>query len=442
MILNSLKKKSVFALIDGKLSGPPLAIFSGNMLRNHIKTFLEEFLDISVEHNMSTKVMRVPEILKEMVDDLEEFIEKYSVKLKILLDMTKLKKKQSLWTFEYYHLSRDIGIKFTFEAFQNKPVDEKVPSLTNTNENSWDSLSKEQQSSSKYALTPPILEYLKQSSSVVPTLVSLLCSDDLDDIQYDMDESYFGNTASEELSRNDDDLRRYRYRTLIGEFDILERYLLVHSAPILIHTISNEQNPDIIQCITRMNMTENVRKSFLSSNMSKDYIEVVDHVLNYAIRKGKYSHAVKIIEELSTLLMKRRLHYNTIKDACLIFQLDKLNETELAGIFKQISDKDLRSRKFIREVDRFNNPTIILDVIKWIGEDSTFSDEFKNTFQLYSDIYECSKNYINWKDIERDCIDNNEDILDLLLNAEKISSAYNFSSLFNLSKELRMVNIN
>ncbi|CAD5119010.1 DgyrCDS7665 [Dimorphilus gyrociliatus] len=438
MILNSLKKKSHYALLNGKLSGPAAAVFSGNMIRNHIRTFIEEYLDTSIQVNSSNRVMKIPDVLYEMIDDIEEFIKKHSSKLKVLFDDPKTKKKQSSWTFETYQLSREVGIKFTFDVCQNKSSERRWSSLPNINENSWEGSTGEPSTSPKYALTPPILEYLKQSSSVVPTLVSLLCSDDLDDIQYDMDESYFGNVSSEELGRNEDDLRRYRYRTLIGEFDILERFLLVHSAPLIVHTLSNDQSSDVIQCITRMNMTENVRKSFLSSNLSNDYIEVVDYVLNNALRKEKYAQVVRIIDELSPLTIQRRSHYKTVKDACLIKLLQKSNETESARIFKQINDKDLRSRKFIKEIDKFNDPRIILNIIKWIGEDSSFSNEFRNTFQLYSDIMECSKNYENWKDIEKDCIDNDEDILCLLLNAEKITSAYNFASLFNLSKELRM----
>lgn len=88
-----------------------------------------------------------------------------------------------------------------------------------------------------YQLSPSTLEYVKQDSLLLATLVSLVCSDHLDNIQQHLTDDHFSTSDFLRPSRSSSDMslvdmRSYRYHRLTSDYPLLQRHLLHYILPL------------------------------------------------------------------------------------------------------------------------------------------------------------------------------------------------------------------
>lgn len=85
---------------------------------------------------------------------------------------------------------------------------------------------------------------MRETSSLVATLVTLLCSDELDDIEVQFTAEHFQNANYPRHRTSSDisvvDIRSYRYHCLVDDFPILQRHLLAYIIP-----LAGADNPEI-----------------------------------------------------------------------------------------------------------------------------------------------------------------------------------------------------
>lgn len=110
-----------------------------------------------------------------------------------------------------------------------------------------------------YNLTPVTLEYVKQDSLLVATMVSLVCSDNLDNIEQHFADDHFNMSESAPVSgslgrlysgsrlrsQHSDislvDIRSYRYHRLTDDYPILQQHLLHYILP-----LAGADNPELL----------------------------------------------------------------------------------------------------------------------------------------------------------------------------------------------------
>ena len=116
-----------------------------------------------------------------------------------------------------------------------------------------------------YNLTPVTLEYVKQDSLLVATMVSLVCADNLDNIEQQFTDDHFQLTESNSTSASQSlslsrsysanlplphsssdislvDIRSYRYHRLTDDYPIMMRHLLHYILP-----LASANNPQLLE---------------------------------------------------------------------------------------------------------------------------------------------------------------------------------------------------
>ena len=130
--------------------------------------------------------------------------------------------------------------------------------------------STENESETNYNLTPLTLEYLKQSSALVATLVSMVCSDEMDDIEHALTEDHFTRSADlggemTESSNSTMDIRSYRYERLVLDFPVLRNYIVQHVLPLVgAQNPQTARNGDSLLKLTSQSIDRKIRACMLA----------------------------------------------------------------------------------------------------------------------------------------------------------------------------------
>ena len=162
-----------------------------------------------------------------------------------------------------------------------------------------------------YQLTPVTLDYIKTESPLVATLVSLVCSDELDDIEEHFEEEYFtksenlrGRTPSEMSLM---DVRSYRYQKLTDEFPTVKRRLLNYVIPIAGAEDSEIlRGKDSLLKLITSNFSSRVRACMLTLHGNHEYENVLNAILQDLMADKKYSAMLNIMRSLPESQLRSR----------------------------------------------------------------------------------------------------------------------------------------
>lgn len=159
----------------------------------------------------------------------------------------------------------------------------------------------------KYHLTPVTLEYIKSDSPLIATLVSLVCSDELDNIEEHLSDDYFSEhyrkRASSDISLLD--IRSYRYQKLTEDYPTLKRHLLNYVVP-----IANAEDPDIqksgdpILKFMTSNITEKVKACMLNLHNSRQFQNVLEVILNELFLDRKWPEIIAILDSMPLKVLR------------------------------------------------------------------------------------------------------------------------------------------
>ncbi|GFR95860.1 zinc finger FYVE domain-containing protein 26-like, partial [Elysia marginata] len=212
-----------------------------------------------------------------------------------------------------------------------------------------------------YNLTPVTLEYVKQDSLLVATMVSLVCADNLDNIEQQFTDDHFqltesnSTTASQSLSlarsystglplphSSSDislvDIRSYRYHRLMDDYPILMRHLLHYILP-----LASANNPQllegrdpILKFVTN-EIDDQVKLCMFSLPGSRQFQGVVHNMANCLLEERKWLELLHILHTLPCQVVAEKLCLQTLQDHVLTCWA--LTEVKQPGFAPKIGDK-------------------------------------------------------------------------------------------------------
>ena len=182
-----------------------------------------------------------------------------------------------------------------------------------------------------YNMTPNTLEYIKSDCPLVATLVSLVCSDEFDEvfIEDNLNEGHFGNSLS--VSDPDNsfrsgspsamslvDIRSYRYEKLTYEYPYLKRHLLNYFIPLAVtedHEILKGDDP-ILKLLTS-DMMERFKSSVLSLHESNEFRTLLTGLLNELFAMRKWAEVLNIIHSVPVMSIQNDPNLQSLHDFVL-----------------------------------------------------------------------------------------------------------------------------
>ncbi|XP_076098495.1 uncharacterized protein LOC143068375 isoform X2 [Mytilus galloprovincialis] len=205
----------------------------------------------------------------------------------------------------------------------------------------------------KHSLTPATLEYVKSECPLVATLVSLVCDDELDDIDPQFAEDHFSGDenlrgrAPSEISLVD--IRSYRYQKLTDSYPSLKQHLLNYIVP-----IAGSQDEEIIKSrdpvlkLITSSISDKLKACMLCLHCSQPFQDVVKSVLNSLITGSKWLKILEILHSFPSTVIQNDPKYAALTEIsleCIIFHRlsqspfpSKLVADEICSALKRFND--------------------------------------------------------------------------------------------------------
>ena len=168
-------------------------------------------------------------------------------------------------------------------------------------------------------LTPVTLDYVRETSALVATLLTLLCSDELDDIESQFSDDHFqANSLPRHRASSDIsvvDIRSYRYHRLVDDFPILQRHLLTYIIP-----LAGADNPEIshsgepiLKFVTNV-IDEDVKMCLFSLHNSLQFLEVLHTMTSRLITKRHWQGLIPVLRSIPEAVMGTYPHLQLLHD--------------------------------------------------------------------------------------------------------------------------------
>ena len=188
-----------------------------------------------------------------------------------------------------------------------------------------------------YNMTPNTLDYIKADCPLVATLVSLVCSDDFDDvcIEEDLNEGHFGSLSVSDpdsiLNRSRSpsamsvvDIKSYRYEKLTYEYPFFKRHLLNYFVPLAAtedHDILKGDDPILKLLIS--DMMERFKSSILSLHESCEFRDLLSGLLNELFLLRKWTEILNIIHSIPVTIVCHNANLLSLHDFVLCCSIHK-----------------------------------------------------------------------------------------------------------------------
>lgn len=214
---------------------------------------------------------------------------------------------------EVVHHSKDFMCVFDFESMSHTQHTSCGEVKSKPGETTLDD------SDITYNLTPNTLEYIKSDCPLVATLVSLMCSDDMEENLIDdaFEESHFNasgsyssfessqqsllqvsfNRSRTSSSMSTLDLKSYRYEKLTNEYPALKRHLLNYIVP-----LAATEDPDILKGddpilkLLTHDIVEMFKSNMLSLHESLGFRVLLTGLLNELFNLRKWKEVLQVID--------------------------------------------------------------------------------------------------------------------------------------------------
>ena len=180
-----------------------------------------------------------------------------------------------------------------------------------------------------YQLTPFTLEYVKSECPLVATLVSLVCTDELDEIE--INDDYFSESlrsrSSSEMSLVD--IRSYRYQKLTDDYPILKRHILNYVIP-----LAGAEDPDILNSgdpllkFITSNISDKVKACMLNLHDNSQFQDVLMKLLNELLTRCKWTQVIGVLDSIPNAIFHHQADLCALHDFVIVcFINEKLQQT-------------------------------------------------------------------------------------------------------------------
>ncbi|XP_076441937.1 uncharacterized protein LOC143280973 isoform X2 [Babylonia areolata] len=170
-----------------------------------------------------------------------------------------------------------------------------------------------------YQLTPVTLDYVRETSGLVATLLTLLCSDELDDNETHFTEDHFPATSIPRHRASSDisvvDIRSYRYHCLVDDFPILQRHLLTYIVP-----LAGADNPEIsrsgdpvLKFVTNV-IDEDVKVCMFSLHDSLQFLDMLHTMTSRLMAKRYWQRLIPVLRSIPEVVMETYPHLQLLHD--------------------------------------------------------------------------------------------------------------------------------
>ncbi|CAL1527591.1 unnamed protein product [Lymnaea stagnalis] len=340
-----------------------------------------------------------------------------------------------------------------------------------------------------YNLTPVTLEYVKQDSLLVATMVSLTCADNLDNIEQQFTDDHFNQpestvsgqyqvtTIRPQRSSSDIslvDIRSYRYHRLTDDYPVLQRHLLHYILPLAGADNSEllESREPILKFVTN-DINDQVKLCMFSLPNSTQFQCVIQDMANRLLEEHKWTEILNILASLPGNVLQDQLHMQVLHDFVLsCWALSVLQKpvlgTKIGNGLRKFYNPALQARTVLTvcHVLPLDLSLDLLDLCMTVlGRGHGLWQAVHNKYQqfrLYKKIKDCveslnlqladspvalfspSEQHLHkvleklsdWKNIAAVCKDNPEDILMVLERSGDFVSAGAWAELHSLNTDI------
>lgn len=170
-----------------------------------------------------------------------------------------------------------------------------------------------------YQLTPVTLDYVRETSGLVATLLTLLCSDELDDNETHFIDDHFPSSSLPRHRASSDisvvDIRSYRYHRLVDDFPILQRHLLTYIVP-----LAGADNPEIsgsrdpvLKFVTNV-IDEDVKVCLFSLHNSLQFLDMLHTMTSRLMGKRHWQGLIPVLRSIPEVVMDTYSHLQLLHD--------------------------------------------------------------------------------------------------------------------------------
>ncbi|KAK7103379.1 hypothetical protein V1264_018289 [Littorina saxatilis] len=170
-----------------------------------------------------------------------------------------------------------------------------------------------------YQLTPVTLDYVRETSGLVATLLTLLCSDELDDLETQFTDDHFQTSSLPRSRASSDislvDIRSYRYHRLVDDFPILQRHLLTYIIPLAGADnleISHSAEP-ILKFVTNV-IDEDVKVCLFSLHDSFQFLEMLHMMSSRLTAKRQWQALIPVLRSIPEVVVDTYPHLKLLHD--------------------------------------------------------------------------------------------------------------------------------
>ncbi|ESP02327.1 hypothetical protein LOTGIDRAFT_238051 [Lottia gigantea] len=352
-------ERLIFLYIDGCVSSPYLQVVYGNSISNQLQITMKEYINHTVYIDLDKKQVTVGQYLmwyknssskrtkstysmfKEVTDFILNYLDGHKrddLQELINLDVNdrgstenidEAGRKELPYEVVIQPFNPEFSIIFTSDGLPSIDclyVPRSKPQTFSRTENSVESLLERPASfveNPSYLLTPTTLDYIKNDSLLVATMVSLVCADELDEIDTHFTDNYFRQESVPRDRTMSDislvDIRSYRYQRLTDDFPILQRHLLNYILP-----LAGADNPDmsnsgdpILKFVTN-DIDEKVKLCMFSLHDSVQFQDVVNELILRFIQNENYLSVLAVLQSIPEILMKEKVDWKILHDFSLV----------------------------------------------------------------------------------------------------------------------------
>ncbi|XP_062609221.1 zinc finger FYVE domain-containing protein 26-like [Saccostrea cucullata] len=355
-------------------SSPPLQVLNPELVKSQLQSAMREYLTNCVQINKDDNTITLPELLMWYRHDFSSEQETFTAEhegvlhvveghttgstqtvLREMLQMDKvhgysesidtagrkeLPFKVLTYNYKYNFLVKFDGETHNLRSIPSSPAltfhktHRRVTSLPKNLDLSFEhSGGSKKVPHMKYQLTPLTLEYIKDESPLVATLVSLVCMDELDDIEEHLNVDHFTGSlrsrSSSEMSLVD--IKSYRYQRLTRDYPILNGHILSYVIP-----VAGAEDPEILGSADPIlkfisnNISDSVKVCMLNLHTSKEFQSVLMKLLEDLTKEGKWLAVISLLEGIPIIVTRQRPQLCVLHDfalACCVTELVSGNQS-------------------------------------------------------------------------------------------------------------------
>ncbi|XP_035827727.1 zinc finger FYVE domain-containing protein 26 [Aplysia californica] len=388
------ESRLIFVLNSGCISSPPLVVLNPDHVQTQLEMAMKDYLSHTVRVSVDQERVCLPQLLMwhehDFVADKELVVDtRHSALVKWMtpyLSAETQNRLEQLFLLDSVHgFSENIDVSgknelpfrvetdpfdntfsFTFGVTHVKvgspstmpsvvaPVSKKTKAPAALFSNSLEAAGMGQSLQlPKYNLTPVTLEYVKHDSLLAATMVSLVCADNLDNIEQQFTDDHFNvpeltpaqqhleglprpHRSSSDISLVD--IRSYRYQRLTNDYPVLQRHLLQYILPLAgaDHPELLESREPILKFVTN-DIEDQVKLCMFSLADSEQFQGVIHDMANRLLEERKWMELLTMLGSLPSSVISEFSPLQVLHDFSL--SCWAISHVKLPGQAPKVGDR-------------------------------------------------------------------------------------------------------